>query len=183
MGNDVVNTVFRIFYPQGFGSVQSGAPPLSIDLDQTYLEMAPTLVRVSDTEYRFTIANGVVSRYQNMVVRLGTEPYLLPIPTEDRPAPKPVLDADAKTAQVVKGKHGPVECQGSGLDAVTEVNITQTSTRPARRSPTKSRSSSLSSPMVRGCWCTSPREQPTRTARSRWSAQPRPTKNSPCHCS
>jgi len=76
-----------------------------------------------------TVPTATVARYQNMVLRLGTtEPYLVPIPLEDKLPLKPQIDPSVKPPQIVKGKHGPVEWVGSGLDAITEVTIAQPST-------------------------------------------------------
>jgi hypothetical protein len=128
MGGDGIETVFRIFYPQGFGSGATSA--LSIDLDQTYVggdASSPTLARMSDTEYRFKVMTETVSQYQNMVVRIGSgEPYLLPIPPAETPREKPTIDAGAKPPVIKKGERGPFEWSGSGLDAITDVSITQT---------------------------------------------------------
>jgi hypothetical protein len=118
MGGDSVSTVFRIFYPLGFGST------FSIDLDQTYPEAAPTIVRTAETECRFRVPTAIISRYKNMVVRIGSgESYLLPIPPEDRPAVKPMLDVSTKPPQVAQGIRGPIEWIGHGLDAITDVTF------------------------------------------------------------
>ena len=125
MGRDAVETVFRIFYPQGFGTGTTSS--LTIDLDKTYIggeAASPGLVRMSDTEYRFTVLTDVVARYQNMVVRVGSgEPYLLPIPPEDPPPDEVSIDAAAKPPVVKKGERGPVEWTGFGLDAITDVSL------------------------------------------------------------
>jgi hypothetical protein len=132
MGQDPMNTVFRIFYPQGFGSASTQTAPLSIDLDQTYMEgpVAPApLVRTSDTEYRFTVPTVVLSQYQNMVVRIGkAEPYLVPIPPVEKTPLKATIDPAAKPPQVAKTTRGPVEWSGWALDAITDVNLIQPST-------------------------------------------------------
>ncbi len=123
--NNLQTTVFRIFYPQGFGSPTVGS--FSIELDRTYFEGDPAIFRTSDTEYRFSVPTDIVSRYQNMVVRMGSaEPYLLPIPPEDKPLPKATIDPTAKPPQVAKGKRGPVEWTGSALDTIAEVTFTPT---------------------------------------------------------
>jgi hypothetical protein len=116
MGGDSVSTVFRIFYPLGFG------PSFTIDLDQTYIEVAPTIVRIGDTECRFTVPTAVVSQYENMVVRIGSgESYLLAIPPEDKSLVRPMLDTSAKPPQIAKGTRGPVEWTGYGFETITEV--------------------------------------------------------------
>jgi hypothetical protein len=123
MGGNLQTSVFRIFYPQGFGGTSTS---LSIDLDRTYSEADPALARMSETEYRFTVPNDIVSKYQSMVVRIGSaEPYLLSIPPEDKPLPKAVLDINVRPPQIPKGQHGPVEWVGTALDAITEVAILQ----------------------------------------------------------
>jgi hypothetical protein len=123
MGSDPVNTLFRIFYAQGF-------PPsdFSVELDKTYLPDGVTLLSASPTEYRFTIPKDLVSRFQNLVVRIGRlEPYLLPIPLEDKPAPKPSVDLTGKPAQIQKNAHGPIEWTGVALDSITDVTIAKSS--------------------------------------------------------
>lgn len=126
MGRSAVETVFRIFYPQGFGTGSTSS--LTIDLDQTYVAgdaASPTLARMSDTEYRFTVPTDIVGRYQNMVVRVGSgEPYLLPIPPEDSPPEKVAIDPAAKPPVVKKQERGPVEWTGVGLDTITDVFLT-----------------------------------------------------------
>lgn len=140
MGGDGQNIVFRIFYPQGFGATQSSTPTsLSVDLDRTYYEnMAPpadpkapqaSLARMSDTEYRFTVPDATVARYQNMVLRIGSaEPYLVPIPPEDNPVPKTGIDYGVKPVQVKRGNRGPVEWGGWALEAITDVSLVQPTT-------------------------------------------------------
>jgi len=153
LGQDGNNTVFRIFYPQGFGSPTSGTTPLpfNVELDRTYFEQPPTaplpaaavpapapaplpsaapagavLNRVSDTEYRFTVPNDLIKQYQNIVVRLGSgDPYLLPIPPADKVPPRPTVDTSVKPPEVAKSKLGPVEWSGSALDTITEVYFLQ----------------------------------------------------------
>jgi hypothetical protein len=123
------HTVFRIFYPQGFANTD-----FSIDLDKTYSQGSPELVAASASEYRFTVPNTVVSRFQNMVVRIGkAEPYLPPIPLEDRAPPKAIVNPD--DIPVGMGKRGPVEWKGTALDSITDVVVLQPSTPDA--SPAK----------------------------------------------
>ncbi len=167
MGQDGNDTVFRIFYPQGFGSFTSPqGPSFNVELDKTYFDLPPgpppppplppppppaaavvgmpgsaaapamaplpavpasaALTRISDTEYRFTVPNSLLTQYQNMVIRLGSgDPYLLPIPPADKIPPKPTIDTSGKPPQVVKTKLGPVEWSGAALDTITEVNFLQ----------------------------------------------------------
>ena len=126
MGSDTVNTVFRVYFPQVFAANQTG---ISVDLDQTYVG-APQLMIMGTTttgasEYRLTVPNELVSRYQNMVVRVGKgEPYVIPIPQEEKPPVKAVIDASAAPAKVNKGKRGPVEWQGTGLDTIRTITFT-----------------------------------------------------------
>jgi hypothetical protein len=135
MGHDPLNSVFRIFYPQGFGSPSTQTAPLSVDLDQTYVEGLPPvapLVRTSDTEYRFTVPNAIIEQYQNMVVRVGkAEPYLVPIPPAEKTPLKATIDPAAKPPQVAKTKRGPVEWSGWALDTITDINLIQPSTSGA----------------------------------------------------
>lgn len=130
MGHDPTNAVFRIFYPQGFGSTAGASTQasLSIDLDQTYAEGTPALLRTSDTEYRFTVPTSVVSQYQNMVVRVGkAEPYLVPIPPMEKTAIKAAVDPAAKPPELARTKRGPVEWSGWALDTITEISLIQPS--------------------------------------------------------
>ena len=123
MGTDPANTIFRIFYAQGFPTSD-----FSVELDKTYLPDGVILFSVSPTEYRFTVPKDLVSRFQNMVVRIGRpEPYLLPIPLEDKPAQKPSVDLTSKPAQIPKNGHGPIEWAGVALDSITDVTIAKNS--------------------------------------------------------
>jgi len=123
MGSDPAQTVFRIFYPQGFSGSASGSS-LSIELDQTYSEGNPALQKMTESEYRLTVPSDIVSRYQNMVIRIGTaEPYLIAVPREDKAPPKPTVDANAKPPQIARGGRGPLEWVGTALDAITDVAI------------------------------------------------------------
>ena len=142
MGSDAVNTVFRVYFPQVFAT-QSG---VSVDLDQTYspnvmpvipagqtYSLPPNIFPLMPTgttqsgasEYRFTVPTELVSRYQNMVVRVGKgEPYVIPMPQEEKPPIKSAIDTSASPARVNKGKRGPVEWQGTGLDTIKTVMFT-----------------------------------------------------------
>lgn len=116
LGRNAQLIVFRIFYPWGFGT------SVSIELDKIYGEGAPTLVRTSPTEFRFAVPAAVVSRFQNMIVRIGSaEPYLLPIPPEDKPPTKPTIDGSTKPPQIAKGNRGPVEWIGSGFEVISDI--------------------------------------------------------------
>ena len=60
-----------------------------------------------------------------MVVRVGKgEPYVIAIPLEEKPPVKAVIDASAAPARVNKGKRGPVEWQGTGLDTISKITFT-----------------------------------------------------------
>jgi hypothetical protein len=126
MGSDAVNTVFRVYFPQVFAT-QSG---VSVDLDQTYAPGTAQLMPTGTTqsgasEYRFTEPTELISRYQNMVVRVGKgEPYVIPMPQEEKPPTKALIDANAAPARVNKGKRGPVEWRGTGLDTIRTITFT-----------------------------------------------------------
>ena len=73
-----------------------------------------------------------------MVVRSGSaEPYLLPIPPEDKPSPKATIDPSAKPPQIVRGSHGPVEWVGSALDTITDVTIAMASIQGVAQTTTQ----------------------------------------------
>jgi len=133
MGHDAQNTVFRIFYPKGLSSPSD----FNLELDRTYSSTGPELVLVnpndsSSPEYRFTVPTDLVSRFQNMVLRIGkAEPYLLPIPAEDKPNRKASVDTNTAPAKVAKGKHGPLEWAGTALDTVIGVTLTQSAPQSA----------------------------------------------------
>ncbi len=113
MGGDAQTSVFRIAHPVGFGS------SVRVELDRTYEEGSPELTKTSDVDFRFQVPTNIVSQYQNLVVRIGTaEPYLLPVPGEDKPKPKPTIDASAKPPQIAKGSLGPVEWSGTALERI-----------------------------------------------------------------
>jgi hypothetical protein len=126
MGSDATNTVFRIYFPQVFAA-QGG---VNVELDRTYIPGEPALVNTGmsasgTSEYRFTVPNELVSRYQSMVVRVGKgEPYVIPIPQEERPQVRAAVDTNAPPAKVSKGKPGSVEWQGSGFDTIKTITFT-----------------------------------------------------------
>jgi hypothetical protein len=113
MGGDAQTSVFRITHPVEFGG------SVKVELDRAYEEGSPELVKTSDVDFRFQVPTSIVSQYQNLVVRIGTaEPYLLPIPGEDKPRPKPMIDASAKPPQIAAGSLGPVEWSGTALERI-----------------------------------------------------------------
>jgi hypothetical protein len=134
MGSDALNTVFRVYFPQVFAANQTG---ISVDLDQTYIPGMPQLLATGTTttgasEYRFTVPTELISRYQNMVVGVGKgEPYVIPIPQEEKPPVKALIDTSAAPAKVNKGKRGPVEWQGTGLDTIRTITFTPAAAPPA----------------------------------------------------
>jgi hypothetical protein len=125
MGSDATNTVFRIYFPQVFATQSD----VTVDLDKTYAA-APELVAMGLTssgasEYRFTVSNDLIARYQNLVVRAGKgEPYVIPIPQEEKPPAKAAIDTSAAPTKVTKGKRGPVEWQGNALDTIRTITFT-----------------------------------------------------------
>lgn len=139
MGSDTANTVFRIYFPQVFAATQSG---VSLDLDQTYLPntMPSTPIglaagifpltpagttQTGASEYRFIVPTELVSRYQNMVVRVGKgEPYVIPMPQEEKPPLRATIDANFAPARANKGKREALEWQGTGLDTIRAVTFT-----------------------------------------------------------
>lgn len=126
MGGDAQTSVFRIAHPVGFGS------SVRVELDRTYEEGSPELTKSSDVDFRFQVPTSVVSQYQNLVVRIGTaEPYLLLIPGEDKPKPKPMIDAGAKPPQIAKGSLGPVEWSGTALERIISATLYATAQQGA----------------------------------------------------
>ena len=125
MGSDAANTVFRIYFPQVFATQSD----VTVDLDQTY-SAAPELVAMGSTtsgasEYRLTVPNDLIARYQNLVIRAGKgEPYVIPIPQEEKPPAKAAIDTSAAPIKVTKGKRGPVEWQGNALDTIRTISFT-----------------------------------------------------------
>ncbi|MCU1294726.1 MAG: hypothetical protein JWP08_3576, partial [Bryobacterales bacterium] len=127
MGSDTTNTVFRVSLP-----LVSSNQEVNVELDQTYYPNNPANALVptgmsqsGTTEYRFTVATELVSRYQNMVVRVGKgEPYVIPMPQEEKPPIKAAIDTSAAPARVNKGKRGRVEWQGTGLDTIRTITFT-----------------------------------------------------------
>ncbi|HKG22236.1 MAG TPA: hypothetical protein VKC34_10075 [Blastocatellia bacterium] len=118
MGAEGQKSVFRISHPLGFGS------SIIVELDRDYEEGSPELRKTSAIDYRFEVATDVVSQYQNLIVRIGTaEPYLLPIPGEDKPKPRPLIDVTARPPHLTKGDLGPVEWSGTALETITSATL------------------------------------------------------------
>jgi hypothetical protein len=140
MGSDATSVVFRIYFPQVFATQSD----VTVDLDKTYSSQ-PELVAMGTTtsgasEYRFTVSNELVSRYQNIVVRAGKgEPYVIPIPQEEKPPPRAAIDTSTAPAKIDKGKHGPVEWQGTALHTIRAITFTP----PAKTAETKDTPSSV----------------------------------------
>lgn len=117
MGGDAQKSVFRIANPLGFST------SVRVELDRTYEEGSPELRKTSDVDFRFEVPTSTVSQYQNLIVRIGTaEPYLLPVPAEDKPKPKPTING-AKPPEITKSALGPVEWSGTSLDAIAAVSL------------------------------------------------------------
>ena len=139
MGSDATNTVFRISLP-----LVSASQPVEVELDQTYYPnnpanaLMPTGLSTYDgaTEYRFTVPTALVSRYQNMVVRVGKgEPAVIAIPQEEKKPAKPALDPTVSPPCIKKGTRGPIEFQGTSLDDIKAIMYTSAGTSPAVGNP------------------------------------------------
>ena len=117
MGSDAQTTKFRIASPLGF------AGGVSVDLDKTYKEGGPELTKTSPVDLRFEIPTKLVSQYQNMVVRIGAEPYLSPVPVEDKPKPKTTIETTGKPPHIKKGSPGPIEWSGTALDGIIAATL------------------------------------------------------------
>lgn len=122
LGSDADNYYFRISHTERDFLTKAG---LSVQIDRLYL-VAPDLVQLSDYDYMLTVSATVVSRYQNLVVKVGKlEPYLLPIPAEITPKPKATIDSSAKPPQLIKDTLGPLEWSGSALNLIKQVKFHQ----------------------------------------------------------
>jgi hypothetical protein len=136
IGGDDQITVLRISQPSKF----DGA--LQIDLDQTYNVGAPganppPAVLVSESEIRLALPTPVVNKYRTLVLRVTStstqttqtpstpswETYVLSIPPEEKPQPKPVIDRTATPAQIKKSKDSTVVWSGAALDSITKVCV------------------------------------------------------------
>ena len=132
LGGDDLNSVFRISHSLWHER------KVAVELDRMY-DNVPELEKVSKDEgdYRFTVANDVLSRYQNLVLRIdGAEPYVIAIPEEETPKPKPVIDLNAKPREIVKGTIGPAEWSGTDLGLITAVSLLTTPAAPAPQTRT-----------------------------------------------
>lgn len=131
LGGDALNSVFRISHSLYHER------KVTVELDQMY-DNVPFLVKVSNDEgdYRFTVANDVLSQYRNLVLRIeGAEPYVVQIP-EDQPKPKPVLDLNAKPPEISKGTIGPAEWSGTDLGLITAATLVTTAVTAANAGAT-----------------------------------------------
>jgi len=125
LGGDATNSVFRISHSLYHER------KITVEIDKTY-DAPPALVKVStdDGDYRFTIANSVLSQYRNLVLRIeGAEPYVIAIP-EDKLKPRPVLDLNAKPPEITKSTIGPAEWSGTDLDLITAATLVTGSANP-----------------------------------------------------
>jgi hypothetical protein len=119
MGEVGTDSIFRIFYPDGMGSSD-----FNIEFDQTYTLGGPNLTKINETECRFTAPTALVSRFQNIILRVDkAEPYVLPVPPVDKPRSKPSVDVQNAPPQVILNKRGSVEWCGHALDTISEVVI------------------------------------------------------------
>ena len=117
IGGNSKTTTFRIYYPLGLGS------DFSVQLDENYTTAAPALVKTSETDCLLTLANDVVSQYENMIVRIGSgEPYVKPVPSKQA-AVKPAINTSKKPPAIPRGSRGPVEWAGTGLDMISDVSL------------------------------------------------------------
>ena len=62
--------------------------------------------------------------------------YLLPIPSEEKPKPKPHLVTSSKPPQIKKGSVESVEWSGTALDAIQKVTLDVKAQKPAADSKT-----------------------------------------------
>lgn len=131
MGGDGTNTAFRISH--SLGSEKS----VSVELDKVYDNTSPELVKLVETEgdYRLTVPNTLVAQYQNLVVWIeGAEPYVVPVPAEEKPKVKPTLDLNSAPPKITKGSIGPAEWSGTNLGMVTAATLVTQPTAAAGNS-------------------------------------------------
>lgn len=131
MGSDDINSVFRISHALGSGK------SISVEVDKPYYGPPHITQMPSENAARFSVPNKLISQYEHMVVRIeGAEPYLVPVPSEEKP--RPALDLDARPPQLEKGSIGPAEWSGKNLDMITAaVLITPPASNAANPFPTR----------------------------------------------
>jgi hypothetical protein len=98
---------------------------VSVEVDKTYYR-GGNLEKIGrdNGEYRLTLANDVVDRYDYLVLRIaGAEPYELPLP-KNLPKPKPVLELNIKPPEIAKGSIGPAVWSGTDLGLITAATLT-----------------------------------------------------------
>ena len=128
LGGDAQNTTFRISLPTltvdpTSSGTSSGASPVSVDLDQNYIA-PPGLTMTGDGEYLLKIATETVSKYQNLVVRLGSsESHILRIPPIERSVAKTSADTGSPPPEIAVNTSGIVEWNGVSLDGITQVKL------------------------------------------------------------
>lgn len=128
LGGDDQHTLFRISLPTAggdgtTGSTSSGPSPVTVDLDKTYTA-PPELTMTGDAEYLLKVLTDKVSKYQNLVLRLGTsESYVLRVPPIDRFGAKTAVDGGASPPEMAQNSSGAVEWQGVALDGIVKVKL------------------------------------------------------------
>lgn len=125
LGSNGPNSIFRISHSLFHER------KVTVELDRTY-ENPPDLVKIGDDgDYTLTVANDVLSRFRNLVLRIDkAEPYVFPIP-EDKPKPKGVLDLNAKPPEIKTGTIGPAEWSGIDLGLITAATLITANFIPA----------------------------------------------------
>lgn len=117
LGDENGHCILRIASPVGFKK------PFQVELDKVYKE-GPHLQRMSPFDYRLKVPIATAARYQNIVVRTGSnEPYVLPIQIEEKLERKTMVHTSGKPPQIKKNSVGSLEWSGTALDLVKSVTL------------------------------------------------------------
>ncbi|MEA2719384.1 MAG: hypothetical protein QOJ39_1248, partial [Candidatus Eremiobacteraeota bacterium] len=116
MGGDEANPVFRINRAGGFSN------EVSVELDRVY-DRDSGLVALGRFDLRLCVSRDVVERYQQMVLRAGTEIHVLPLPAARSPRAPMALDTSGEPPRIGSGSVGPVEWPGMSLADITGATL------------------------------------------------------------
>jgi hypothetical protein len=117
LGDENGHCILRIASPVGFRK------PFQVELDKVYKE-GSHLQRMSPFDYRLKVPIATAARYQNIVVRTGSnEPYVLPIEIEEKSDRKITVNISGKPPQIKKSSVGSLEWSGTALDLIKSVTL------------------------------------------------------------